>query len=290
MKFWELIKDQKFTEPPKRYTEAMLVKKLEGLGIGRPSTYAPTLDTIQQRGYVTLKDRKFVPEEIGMIVTDLLVNNFKDIVDYQFTADMEDEFDEIAEGKLEWQKVIDEFYKPFAENLALKTKEIVKDDIIGAERIDEKCPECGKELKMRFGRFGKFVACSGYPECKYTRPLEHETPKDMAVVEPGEGMSSLKKAEAEKCEKCGGAMITKEGRFGKFLACENYPKCKNTKTVVSKTGIKCPECEKGELIEKTTRKRGKSFWGCSTYPKCKYATWENPTQPKTEEASETITN
>jgi len=282
LKFWELIKDQKFTEPPKRYTEAMLVKKLEGLGIGRPSTYAPTLDTIQQRGYVILKEKKFVPEEIGMIVTDLLVNNFKDIVDYQFTAEMEDEFDEIAEGKLEWQTVIDAFYKPFAQNLTLKNKELVKDDVIGAEKIDEKCPECGKELKMRFGRFGKFVACSGYPECKYTRPLESDKPKDMIVLESGEGASSLKKAESEKCEKCGSDMVMKEGRFGKFLACENYPKCKNTKTVASKTGVKCPECEKGELIEKTTRKRGKSFWGCSTYPKCKYATWENPTEPKPE--------
>lgn len=278
--FIEVIKEQKFTEPPKRYSEATLVKKMESLGIGRPSTYAPTLDTIQQRGYVTLEDRRFKPTEIGVIVNDLLVKHFENIVDYKFTAQMEDEFDEIAEGKLKWQKVIDEFYQPFSKKLGEKTKEINKSEIMPVEKTGEKCPECGEELVIRHGRFGKFIACGGYPKCKYSRPLEDKNiQKNSEVVEKPGVVESLEEAETEKCEKCGGKMILKEGRFGKFLACENYPKCKNTKTIVGKTGIKCPECEQGEVIERKT-KRGRSFWGCSRYPECKYATWDNPAQKK----------
>ncbi|MFA7253429.1 MAG: type I DNA topoisomerase [Patescibacteria group bacterium] len=260
--FHELIKDQKFTEPPKRYSEAMLVKKLEGLGIGRPSTYAPTLETIQHRGYVILEEKRFKPQEIGMIVTDLLVANFPQIVDYKFTAEMEDELDDIADGKREWVSVIDEFYKPFEKNLEVKSKEINKKDIIKDEILEEKCPECGEHLVIKLGRYGKFIACSGYPKCKYSRPLE---------------ISAEEKVEAagEVCEKCGGKMILKEGRFGKFLACENYPKCKNTKPISSKTGIKCPKCDSGELVEKKTKRR-RTFWGCSRYPECDYATWEDP--------------
>ena len=276
--FIEPIKEQKFTEPPKRYSEATLVKKMESLGIGRPSTYAPTLDTIQQRGYVNLVDKKFQPTEIGVIVSNLLVKHFENIVDYKFTADMEDEFDEIAEGKLKWQKVIDEFYQPFAKKLEEKTKEIDKNEIMPVEELEEKCPQCEEPLVIRHGRFGKFIACTGFPKCKYSRPLESTAEeKNAEVIEKPGVTESLAEAEKEKCEKCGGKMMLKEGRFGKFLACENYPKCKNTKTIVGKTGLKCPECEEGEVIERKT-KRGRSFWGCSRYPKCKYATWENPNQ------------
>ncbi len=282
LKFIQMIKDQKFTEPPKRYTEAMLVKKLESLGIGRPSTYAPTLETIKNRGYVELSEKKFQPTDIGKIVSDLLVKHFSEIVDYKFTADMEDEFDEIAEGKLEWHKVIDDFYKPFAQNLTVKNKELEKSEIMPVEETGEKCPECGEPLVIRHGRFGKFVACSGYPKCKYSKPLETKAEnKTLEVVGSDGDLESVKEAEEQKCEKCGGKMIMKEGRFGKFLACENYPKCKNTLAVVGKTGVKCPECEKGELIARTTKKR-RTFWGCSKYPDCKYATWDNPTQPKKE--------
>lgn len=284
LKYHQLISDQKFTEPPKRYTEATLVKKLESLGIGRPSTYAPTLSTIQDRGYVELSEKKFQPTEIGEIVNDLLVEHFANIVDYQFTAKMEDEFDEIADGSREWVPVIKEFYEPFEKNLSIKMKEINKDDVIKPEMLDEKCPECGKELMIRLGRFGKFIACSGYPECKYSRPLESKTDakNDVVVTESGD-VQKITEAEEEKCEKCGGKMILKEGRFGKFLACENYPKCKNTKTVVFKTGVKCPDCGEGELIERRT-KRGKPFWGCSRYPGCKYATWNDPAK-QTEESN-----
>lgn len=282
LQFHELIKDQKFTEPPKRYSEATLVKKLEGLGIGRPSTYAPTLDTIQERGYVELVEKRFQPQEIGNIVTDVLVEHFPTVVDYQFTAKMEDEFDEIAEGKLEWTKAIDEFYQPFAKNLTEKNKEVKKDDIIKPEELKEKCPECGKMLLARLGRFGKFVACSGYPDCKYSRPFETKAEQKSGKVVGDDGkMETVKQAEEQKCEKCGGKMVLKEGRFGKFLACENYPKCKNTKTVVEKTGIKCPDCEKGDVISRRTKK-GRTFWGCSRYPECKYATWQDPADPKKE--------
>ncbi|MEI7792075.1 MAG: type I DNA topoisomerase [Candidatus Berkelbacteria bacterium] len=284
--FIKMLKNQKFTEGPKRYSEAMLVKKLESLGIGRPSTYAPTLETIQNRGYTELIDKKFQPTEIGTIVNDLLVANFPIVVDYKFTANMEDEFDEVAEGKLDWHKVIDEFYVPFAKTLKEKDKELNKSDIMPLEELEEECPNCGKKLVVRFGRFGKFIACPGYPECKYSRPLETKAEEKSSEVSDGEGgMESLVDAEKEKCEKCGGKMMLKEGRFGKFLACENYPTCKNTKAIVGKTGIKCPKCEKGEIIEKKTKRR-RSFWGCSRYPDCDYATWDNPTVKKDETTAE----
>ena len=280
LNYVDKIEEQKFTEPPKRYSEATLVKKLESLGIGRPSTYAPTLETIQQRGYVELMQKRFQPTDIGKIVTDLLVKHFESIVDYQFTAEMEDRFDEIAEGKHKWQLIIDDFYQPFAKLLTEKNKEIDKSEIMPVEKTGEKCPECGSELVIRHGRFGKFIACSNYPKCKYSRPLESTVDQNNAeVVTENGGVETLTEAEAEKCEKCGGKMILKEGRFGKFLACENYPKCKNTRAIVGKTGIKCPTCEKGEVIARKTRK-GRTFWGCSRYPDCDYATWDDPSKTK----------
>ncbi|MCL5410351.1 MAG: type I DNA topoisomerase [Patescibacteria group bacterium] len=274
LQFHTLIKEQKFTEPPKRYTEAMLVKKLESLGIGRPSTYAPTLGTIQDRGYVSLIEKRFQPTDIAKIVNDLLVKHFSNIVDYEFTAKMEDELDDIAAGEKKWVPVIEEFYIPFSKNLSEKTKEIEKSDIIKPEMTDEKCPECGKPLLIRLGRYGKFMACSGYPECKFSKPIEGKK-EDGEVAKKDGGMESIAQAEAVKCEKCGGKMVLKEGRFGKFLACENYPKCKNTKAIVQSSGIKCPDCGEGELVERRTKK-GRTFWGCSRYPSCKYASWEDP--------------
>lgn len=278
LEFHDLIKDQKFTEPPKRYTEAMLVKKLESLGIGRPSTYAPTLGTIQDRGYVSLIEKRFQPTDIAKIVNDLLVEHFSNIVDYDFTAKMEDELDEIADGSRKWVPVVEEFYIPFEKNLEIKAKEIVKDDIIRPEKTKEKCPECGEPLLIRLGRYGKFMACSGYPECKYSRPIEARKADGEVAKESG-GMESIAKATTEKCEKCGGKMILKEGRFGKFIACENYPKCKNTKTIVQSSGIKCPDCGEGEVVERRTKK-GRMFWGCSRYPGCKYASWTDPKAEK----------
>lgn len=272
LQYHTLIKDQKFTEPPKRYTEATLVKKLESLEIGRPSTYAPTLSTIQDRGYVSLEDKKFVPSDIGKIVNDVLVEHFASVVDYQFTAKMEDELDEVAAGDRNWVPVIEEFYTPFIENVKEKTKTLVKDEIMKPEILEEKCPECGKPLMIRHGRFGKFIACSGYPDCKYSRPLEE---KGGEVANEKGKLESVEKAEETKCEKCGGKMILKEGRFGQFLACENYPKCKNTKTILKSSGMKCPDCKEGVVVQKRTKK-GRMFWGCSRYPDCKYASWTDP--------------
>ena len=287
--FHQLFKEQKFTEPPKRYTEAMLVKKLESLGIGRPSTYAPTMSTIQDRGYVQLEDRRFIPEEIGTLVNDLLVKHFPNIFDYKFTAQMEDKLDDIAEAKRKWQTVIDDFYQPFSKDLTEKNKELDKKDIIDEKKIGEKCPECKKPLVERFGKFGKFIACTGYPECKYSRPLtDKKEMKNAVVVEDG-GKEKVSEVEGEKCEKCKGKMVLKEGKFGKFIACENYPKCKNTKTVVTDTKIKCPECSEGSLVERRTKK-GRLFWGCSTYPKCKYATWQDPMKENNQDTIEQDTN
>ena len=179
--------------------------------------------------------------------------------------------------------MIADFYKPFEQNITVKMKELDKSEFVKPEELEEKCPECGKNLQIKFGRYGKFIACSGYPECKYSRPLEDRNPKDEVTGKDGE-MESIAEAEKEKCEKCGGSMILKEGRFGKFLACSNYPKCKNTKAIVQSSGIKCPECGEGELVMKRT-KRGRAFWGCSRYPGCKYATWNDPS--KSEEKNET---
>ena len=288
--FHQFDKIQKFTEPSKRYTEATLVKKLESLGIGRPSTYAPTMSTIQDRGYVRLEDKRFYPEEIAGIVNDLLVEHFPKVVDFQFTAHMEDEFDDIADGKMKWQSVIEEFYIPFAATLKDKNKELDKKDIAPVKEIGEKCPECKKPLVERFGRYGKFIACSDYPNCKYSRPLENKKEMKNAVVAAEDGRTTkVADATDEECEKCGGKMILKEGRFGKFLACENYPKCKNTKTIITDTKVKCPECKNGTLVERRT-KRGRMFWGCSAYPKCKYASWQDPNKKKNEsDGSEVIT-
>lgn len=261
-----LDKSQHFTEPPGRYTEGTLIKELEKKGIGRPSTYAPTLSTIVDRGY-TMKDQgKFAPTEIGEIVTDLLVKHFPEIIDYDFTAKMEENLDGIAEGELAWQKVLSDFYGPFSQNLTEKTKEVSKKEIT-EEKTDEKCPDCGKNLVKKLGRYGKFLACSGFPECKYTRPLEEKLAKEVA--------SELSN---EKCPKCGKSMILKEGKFGRFLACSGYPECKTTKNIEATSEVPCPNCG-GKLVLKKTRK-GKSFWGCANYPKCKTAYWDEPQKEK----------
>lgn len=254
--FVSMIQNQKYTEPPKRYTEATLVKRLEGLGIGRPSTYAPTLETIQNRGYVELIEKKFQPTEIGNIVTDLLVEHFPSIVDYQFTADMEDQFDEIAEGHRKWQKVIDDFYIPFAKNLADKMDNVEKTIVIS----ETPCPHCGKMMLVKFGRMGKFLAC---PEegSKVTLPL----PEEAAMIRKLEIQTS-----DELCPLCGKEMLVKRGRFGYFLGCSNYPECKGISKIFNKTGFKCPNCKTGDIVEKKSRGRGKTFFACSRWPDCNF--------------------
>ncbi|MCW1930454.1 MAG: type I DNA topoisomerase [Candidatus Kerfeldbacteria bacterium] len=254
---------QHFTEPPARYTEAALVKALEERGIGRPSTYAPTIATVQDRGYVRKEQRSLIPEEVGFLVNDLLVEHFPEIVDFDFTANMELSLDHIAEGEKEWQPVLKEFYGPFKEHLIQKEKEIQKSDIV-EEKSDEKCPKCGKPMIVKFGRFGKFLACTGYPECKTTQQIDKEG--HIVKEEPID----------IKCDKCGKPMVRKNGRYGQFLACSGYPECKNIMNIEKKIGIKCPTCNEGDLIEKRSR-YGKSFYSCNRYPECKTAFWTKPT-------------
>ena len=259
---------QHFTKPPPRYTEASLVKKLESLEIGRPSTYAPTIGTIQNRGYIVRNDsRQLVPEMIGCVVTDLLVKHFPDIVDYDFTAEMEDDLDKVAEGKREWVPLLKAFYKPFHKLIEEKMETIKKEDVV--EKTDEICDECGAPMVIKFGRYGKFMSCSKYPECDHTKPLGKDEHEQEEIDEAEE------KFKGKKCPKCKSPMEVKMGRYGPFLACSAYPKCKHIQNIVQLAGVKCPEC-KGQLIERRTRKGGKIFWGCNKFPKCKFASWNKP--------------
>ncbi len=258
--------NQHFTEPPARYSDATLVKALEERGIGRPSTYAPTIATIEKRNYVERNDAKrFAPTDIGILVNDLLVEHFASIVDYDFTAKVEDDLDEIAEGKQEWNATIKEFYGPFAKLLEEKEKTLSKKELT-EEAIDKKCPECKSDMIIKAGRFGKFIACTGYPECRHTEPVDEDEKKEEAAIE---GVN-------DPCEKCGKPMAMKHGRFGPFLGCSGYPDCKNIKSIEKKTGVDCPTCGKGEIIVKRS-KRGRNFYGCNQYPDCDQAYWSKPT-------------
>jgi len=254
---------QHFTQPPPRYSEATLVKALEEKGIGRPSTYAAILSTIQDRKYVHKTEGRFSPTELGAVVNDLLVERFVELMDVGFTANLEADLDHIEEGKIKWEKVVTDFYKPFHEKLteALAIKGKVKPQDIPTEAV---CEKCGLPMVIRWGRHGRFMACSGFPECKNARPLDGEKPAGEPVETD------------EKCPKCESPMILKSGRFGKFLACSKYPECKTTKPLA--TGVKCPE-DGGDVVERRSRK-GKSFWSCSNYPNCKFATWYRPVAKK----------
>lgn len=260
---------QHFTEPPPRYTDASLVKTLEEYGIGRPSTYAPTISTIIDRGYVERDDKKrLFPTDIANDVNDLLVTQFPNIVDLEFTARMENSLDTIAEGNMEWRPLLSAFYGPFKEqimkNEALMEKEAEK----AAE--GEACPKCGKPMAVKRSRYGKFLACSGYPDCKGSKPLPGEEPRQ----EPEET--------DEKCPECGAPMLKRVGRFGPFLSCSRYPDCKAIKNIevfvkdANGDPIPCPECGKGQIIEKRSKK-GKTFFSCNRYPECKKAFWNPPT-------------
>jgi len=257
------------TEPPARYSEASLVKELEKRGIGRPSTYAPTMSTIVERGYVTKKADRFFPETVALVVTDLLVENFPRVVDYDFTADMEESLDDIAKGEKSSDKVLSEFYQPFIKNLEEKEKTIDRKTVI-EEKTDEKCPKCEKPLVIKLGRYGKFFACTGFPECDYTVPF---------VAAEGEGDEPLvDPTETRPCPKCKQPLQLRQGRFGAFWGCSTYPKCDFTEPVIIPCEAKCPNCGK-EISRKFTRK-GKVFWGCTGYPECKTAFWDEPTNRK----------
>lgn len=267
---------QHFTQPPHRYTEASLVKKLESEGIGRPSTYAPTITTIQARGYIEKEGKALKPTDTGMVVTDFLVKYFPDIVDYKFTAEMEEDLDMIAHGKKEWVPIIKEFYDPFHKNIKEKEKSVNKADVVN-EETDEICDLCGKPMVIKLGRFGKFLSCSNYPECKNAKPIEKKDEdgqpvKDELDIDP----ELAKKLKDKKCEKCGSPMDIRRGKFGHFLGCTNYPKCKHIQPIIKFSGVKCPRCKKGQLVERHARKTGKAFYGCNQFPKCKFATWDKP--------------
>jgi DNA topoisomerase-1 len=255
---------QHFTQPPPRFTEASLVKELEEKGIGRPSTYASIMSVIQDKGYVRKVKNRFFPSELGKLVNELLVKNFPRILDVGFTARMEEELDEVEEGKLTWVAALNDFYDSFESQLA-KARENMRD--VKRQTIDTqiKCDLCGKNMVIKWGRHGEFLACSQYPDCRSTKEFTRNEEDDIVIQKTEDT--------GEVCDKCGKAMLIKRGRFGEFLACSGYPECKNTKSI--STGVKCPRCGKGELVQKTTR-RAKMFYGCSRYPECDYATWDRP--------------
>lgn len=261
----EAVAKQHFTEPKPRFTEASLVKEMESHGIGRPSTYASILNVLRERNYVEMDRKRFVPTDIGEIVSKFLSNYFEDIVDVGFTADIEDKLDAIARGERAWQPLLKEFWEPFKKRVD-DTQENVKRSDVTHEETDEICPDCGKPLAIKLGRYGKFLACTGYPECKHARPLNGD-----GETAPEPELSD------QKCDKCGAPMVIKHGRFGKFLGCSAYPECKNIQPLEKPkdTGVKCPDCGKGTFLEKKSR-RGKIFYSCSQYPKCKKALWNMP--------------
>lgn len=261
----KLTPEQHFTQPPPRFTEASLVKTLEEYGIGRPSTYASIMNTLVTRKYVRLEKRTFFPEDTGRVVTKLLTEHFSQYVDYDFTAGLEEELDAISRGELSWVPALKQFWDPFIALLRRKDQEVSKADVT-TEKTDKTCPECGKELVIKLGRSGRFLACSGFPDCRHTEPLN------------GDGKEAEEPVfSEEKCEKCGSQMLIKTGRYGKFLACSGYPKCKNIQPLEKpKTlDITCPECGEGKMQEKKSR-YGKIFYSCNRYPKCKYALWNPP--------------
>ena len=245
------------TQPPPRYTDASLIKELEDKGIGRPSTYAAIIGTIIERGYVERERRTLSPTELGRAVLSILLKILPDIFEVGFTARMETELDKVESGEDDWVEVIGDFYKPFSADL--EKADAMKAELKGivTEEVDMKCETCGKPMVKRWGRHGQFLACSGFPECKTTKPLEEDDVKVDAV-----------------CPECGGEMMARVGRYGRFLACKRYPECKGTRAFT--LGIKCPveDCD-GELKEKRTKK-GRVFYGCDKFPKCKFATWDKP--------------
>ncbi len=316
LRFRGMHPEQHFTEPPPRYNEATLVKRLEADGVGRPSTYASILSTIQEREYVTKEGGRFIPTELGMVVTDLLIQSFDDIFDVKYTARMEEELDDIEEGKIDWREAMAEFYGRFSRDLEYAEANMT--DIKRMEKpIDEVCPKCGKPLVIKWGKHGSFIACTGYPDCTYTRELTVDLP-DVDKADLSE------QGDEEYCENCGRPMVLKKGRFGTFYACTGYPDCKTTKPIggpqkkpdqpldekcpqcgnnlVLKTGrygeftacsnypeckyvkqktigVKCPECSDGEIVERRS-KRGKTFYGCNRWPECNFVAWGKPVAEK----------
>lgn len=265
----DIYGEQHFTEPPPRYSEASLVKALEEFGIGRPSTYASIIATLKSREYVEVANKRFRPTDVARVVNRFLTNYFTTYVDYDFTAHLEDQLDEISRGEKNWIPLLEEFWGPFKKQVD-HTEENVKRSDVTQEKIDEKCPDCGSPLSIRLGRSGRFIGCTSYPECKYTRSLEGDTKEADAEV-----------IEGRKCPKCGSDLVIKHGRYGKFIGCSGYPSCRFIEPLEKpkSTEVKCPKCNKGELLARKSR-YGKLFYSCERYPDCDYAIWNEPVNEK----------
>jgi DNA topoisomerase-1 len=259
--------EQHFTEPPPRYSEASLVKALEEFGIGRPSTYASIISTLQSREYVELDKRRFRPTDVGRIVSRFLSEHFTQYVDYHFTARLEDELDAVSRGEKDWVPVMQHFWTPFKALVVDKDENLKRSDVTH-EKLDEACPKCGKPLSIRLGRRGRFIGCGGYPDCDYTRNLGDD--KDAAPTTP-------EVVEGRVCPQCESQLIVRSGRYGKFIGCSAYPKCKFIEPLEkpADTGIACAKCAQGTLLKRKSR-YGKIFFSCARYPDCDYAVWNEP--------------
>ena len=264
----KLEKEQKFTQPPARYSEASLVRELEERGIGRPSTYASIISTLQDREYVSLQERHFIPTDLGRIVCKQLVEHFGRLMDVGFTASMEEGLDKVAEGKEQWVDLLHHFADDFNPTLAAAAKNM--QSVKGGIPTDLTCPDCGKPLVIKFGKAGQFLACSGYPECRFTSNFQRNADGALEIVAP-------QKPELEKvgeCPRCGKDLVIKRSRTGsRFIACTGYPDCDYAAPF--STGVLCPRCGEGRLVEKSS-KRGKIFYSCDQYPKCDFALWDRP--------------
>jgi DNA topoisomerase-1 len=263
---------QNFTQPPPRYTEATLVKALEESGVGRPSTYAAIISTIQDKEYVMQQQRKFMPTDLGKLVNDLLVAHFPNILDIEFTASMEENLDKVEEGSSNWVNLLQAFYTPFEKTLSAARQEMKSVKKQGIP-TDITCKLCDGKLVIKWGKTGEFLACENYPTCKYTQNFKKDENGTIIPIEKEEPVDS-----GETCEKCGRPMVFKQGRFGEFLACSGYPECKHIRAQT--TGVKCPEenCN-GELVQKVSKK-GKIFFSCNRFPECKFASWDRPVPQK----------
>ncbi len=265
LKLLDMMPKQHFTQPPPRYTEASLVRALEENGIGRPSTYAAILSTIVARKYVVNQQKRFHPTQLGRLVNELLVGHFPDILNVEFTAQMEDQLDKIEEGKADWVESLHRFYSPFSQNLQ-QAETDMRDVKREARKTELKCPQCGQGLVIKWGRNGEFLACVGYPECRYTNNFTQN--------EQGEIQIAVEEKTDELCPKCQEPLVVKNGRYGKFLACGNYPDCRFSKPI--STGVSCPESDCTGYLAAKRSKKGKTFYGCSNYPKCSFALWDKP--------------
>mgnify|MGYP001448163879 CR=1 FL=1 len=263
LKLLDIDPEQHFTQPPPRFSEAMLVKKLEEEGVGRPSTYAAIISVIKDRAYVENEERRLAPTKLGYLVSDLLLEHFPGFMTTKFTADMESQLDQIEVGETEWVKTLQSFYTPFKADLDEAEKKIGDSEV---EETDEVCDKCSQPMIVKWGRFGKFMACSGYPDCKNTKQIAKEGSDGKAVSESTTVEGT--------CDKCQSSLVLKVGRFGKFIACSNYPDCKFTKPI--DLGIKCPKDDcKGKIAARRSKK-GRMFYGCTAYPNCDFVSWDKP--------------